>query len=155
MVRQILAMAGIWAGIFIGLCSQMAMAQNELPPGSKPLSKILQLLEQKKIQPARVVLDDRKWVVDGLTNKESVRLHVDPRTGRITQRETIPDLDPVEGALPVSRILEKLEAARPGPVRGVRYQKKRWLVETHNGKVTTEIQVSAETGNLLMGRDEN
>jgi len=151
MYRQILVIT--W--MFISVCGQGAMAQNGLPPGSKPLSKILQSLEQKKIQPAKVTLNDREWVMDAITGEESVRLRVDPRTGRILHQETIPDLDPVEGALPISRILHKLEEAHPGPVCGVRYQKKRWLVETRRGGVTTEIQVSANTGNLLRGRDKD
>jgi len=128
-------------------------AQEGLPPGSRSLSKIIQILEQKKIQPVSIVLDQRQWKVEGIGKKESVRLRVDPRSGRIISQETIPELDPIKASLPLSRIVHKLEEARPGPIFRVHYGKKSWIIETRSGKTTTQIELSSDSGELLNGRD--
>lgn len=144
------------AGLMILLCGTFSSArgQDGLPPGSRPLSRTLQLLEQKKFQPSSISLDQRQWRVEGIQGKDSFRLQVDPRNGRIISQEKIPDLDPVEGSMPVSRIIRKMEEANAGPIVRVHYQKKNWVIETRRGKNTTEIQLSADTGELTMGRDK-
>jgi len=138
------------------LAGGIACAQGKegLPPGSRSLSQTVRMLEQRQIRPISVALNGRQWRVEGTDGKESVQLEVDPRTGKILSREKIPDLDPVEGSLPLSRIIRELEKANPGPIIRVRYRKKRWVIETRSGKTTTEIQLSADSGELLMGRDE-
>lgn len=70
------------------------------------------------------------------------------------KRETIPDLDPVDSKLSMSRVVGKMEQANPGPIYRVHFAGKRWIVETRRGKQVTEMQLSADTGELLLGRDE-
>jgi len=144
-----------FAGILVLMFMGYARADEGIsPPKSLPLSKILKKVESQKVQPVKVSVQQQKWLIDGISAEGSVRVTVSARNGGIMSTEPIADLEPVEARLSMATIIRKLEEAQPGPIYRVHFAKNQWFVETKRGKTVTEVVLSADNGELMMGRDE-
>lgn len=139
---------------FTLFCTDTPASEGIVPPGSTPLSRVLKNVENRGIQPVRVGVDGRQWVIDGVSKKSSVRIWVNSSNGGIMKKEEIDEIEPIKSSLKMSTVVRKIEQANPGPIYRVHFAKDRWIIETRRGKTTTMMELSSKTGELLMGKDE-
>jgi hypothetical protein len=115
----------------------------------KPLSDILATLERSDIGViTEVELDDGVWKLDAGKDDSWERIHVDPVTGEIVRRRPTEPADelPPDGALPLSRIVQGLEAADLGHVVEIELDDGWWEVELRREGRRVKIDVHPVTG---------
>ncbi|WP_437227849.1 hypothetical protein SH661x_000587 [Planctomicrobium sp. SH661] len=145
-------MRQFWIALFlVGLtASNTAHAQEALPRSTLPLSKILHSLEQRKIHLIKATRDNQQWVVDGIAEKESLRFHLNVTSGGIMKKESIPDLEPVESKLPMSKIVQRMEQASPRAIHSVHFSGENWVISMKRGDVITEVFLDPSNGHLVV-----
>jgi hypothetical protein len=101
------------------------------PPGTKPLSAILKLVEDQRIGSISVAeFDDGLWEVEVCDAEACQKLYLDPLTGEEKRRrKTDSDEIPPANSMPISTIIHSVEDRGLGAVTEVDFDDGVWEVE--------------------------
>lgn len=118
------------------------------PPNSKPLSAILKSVEDRRLGSiSEVEFDDGLWEVKVCDAKACQELYLDPQTGE-ERRRTKEDSDemPLANAMPISAIIQSVEARGLGVVTEVDFDKGSWKVELRKDGQEIKLYIDPMTG---------
>ncbi|WP_437186808.1 hypothetical protein SH668x_000172 [Planctomicrobium sp. SH668] len=132
----------------------LATADVRFPMNPKPLSHTVSSVSKQGYEVYSVSIAEHQWVMQCVHQGKSYRLKVDPVSSAIVDTEEIEELKEIKAKLKMAEVLKQLETTNPGPIIGVRFSDKSWIVSTSRGKKVTEIGISAQTGFLTSGKDD-
>lgn len=124
------------------------------PTEAKPLSEIIQGLEEKGFGPfVEASYDDGRLEVEAYRDDESLELTVDPKTGEIlSEHRDEPEPRPPQGSLKFSEILARMEDAGKARVDEASFERRYWEVETIRDNAKYESHVDPKTGEVISER---
>lgn len=119
-------------------------------PGSKPLSAILRSVEERGLGSiTEADFDDGLWEVTVCTAAACQKLYLDPRTGEeVRRRNTDLAAAPPAGALPLSTIVQSVEALGLGVIEEVEFEHGAWEFELHKDGREIELVADPLTGQI-------
>lgn len=125
-----------------------ALAGEIPPPGSKPLSLILKSVEERKLGSiAEAEFDDGLWEAKVCGAAGCQKLYLDPRTGdEKRRRKTDSDEIPPADSMPISTIIQSIEARGMGTVTEVDFDDGLWEVELRKDRQKIKLVVDPMTG---------
>jgi Peptidase propeptide and YPEB domain len=122
---------------------------NDLPPmGSKPLSIILRSVEEQKLGVIREAeFDHGLWEVDVCDAGACQELSIDPMSGKEKGRRKS-DLGeiPPANAMPISKIVQSIEARRLGVIEEIELEHGFWEIELRKEGRKIKLAVDPDTG---------
>jgi Peptidase propeptide and YPEB domain len=122
---------------------------NDLPPmGSKPLSIILRSVEEQKLGVIREAeFDHGLWEVDVCDAGACQELSIDPMSGKEKGRRKS-DLGeiPPANAMPISKIVQSIEARRLGVIEEIELEHGFWEIELRKEGRKIKLAVDPNTG---------
>ncbi|GHT93164.1 hypothetical protein FACS1894116_04620 [Betaproteobacteria bacterium] len=136
-------------GAFAFLLTPLSAWAGDIPPaGSKPLSEILKAVEQQKLGViSEGEFDDGFWevkVCDALTCQ---KLYIDPKSGtEQRRRKTDPDEINPTGAMPLSTIVQSIEARGLGIITEVEFDDGYLKIELRKDGESTKLVLDPRTG---------
>ena len=125
-----------------------ARAGDMPPPDGKPLSLILKSVEEQKLGSiTEVEFDDGLWEVKVCGAAACQKLHIDARSGDERRRRNADsDEIPPAGSMPISTIIESIEARGLGTVTEVDFDDGAWDVELRRDRQKMKLVVDPMTG---------
>lgn len=135
-------------GLLVTALLSPAQAGEIPPPGSKPLAAILASVEGRKSGViAKAEFDDGLWEVKVCEDGICQKVYIDPKSGEVKrQRKTETDEMPPAGAMPVSTIIQSVEAYELGTITEVEFDTGLWEVELRQDGRKTELLIDPWTG---------
>jgi hypothetical protein len=130
------------------LFAPAASAGDIPPPGSRPLSSILSAVEAQKLGSiSEAEFDDGRWEVKVCQAGACQKLYIDPRTGKETRRrKTDSDDVPPPNAIPLSKIVQSVEARGLGIITEVEFDDGYWEVELRKDGRKIKLVLDPLTG---------
>lgn len=147
--KSVLFILLIFGLFFIPL--SVTFADGEVPPpGSKPLSKILQSVEEQKSGVvAEVEFEDGLWEVTVCEADACEELHIDPESGGVKQTEkTGSEETPPDNAMQLSKIVQTVEDREQGIVTEVEFDDEVWEIELLKNGEEMELEIDPATGEI-------
>ncbi len=125
---------------------------GEVPPsGSKPLTEVLESVEEQKLGViTEAEFDDALWEVKvcgdaGVCQK----LYIDPKTGEEKRRRTTnSDEIPPMNAMALSTIINSVEALGLGIITEVEFNDRFWEVELRKDGGKRKLAINPKTGEI-------
>ncbi len=122
---------------------------NDLPPtGSKPLSVILKSVEEQKLGIIREAeFDHGLWEVKVCEAGACQELYIDPMSGKEKRRKRsdIGEIPPAN-AMPISKIVQSIEARRLGVIEEIELDHGFWEIELYKEGRKIKLAVDPNTG---------
>ena len=117
-------------------------------PGSKPLSAILKSVEEQRLGViTEAEFDDGLWEVKICDVGACQKLYIDPRSGEEKRRRnTYPDKMPPANAMPLSTIVQSVEARESGVITEVDFDDGFWEVELHKDGRKSKLAIDPRSG---------
>jgi len=121
---------------------------GEVPPGSKPLSEILESVEEQKLGViTEAEFDDGLWEVKVCDAGACQKLYITPKSGEETHRsKTDSDEMPPVSAMPLSTIIKSVEARGLGIITEVEFDDGFWEVELRKDGRKSELAIDPKSG---------
>jgi hypothetical protein len=144
MIRSVLL--GVSA-LFVTLA--MAGAGTLPPPGSKPLSAILQAVEGQALGViTSAEFDDGRWEVKVCQGSVCLELYIDPRSGaeQCRQPDKSDEALPPAHARPLSAIIQALEERQLGVITEVEFDDGFWEVKLRQDGRKLKLDIDPRTG---------
>lgn len=138
----------LWAFGLLLTPLSVAWAGDVPPSGSKPLSEILKAVEQQKLGViSEAEFDDGLWEVKVCDAGACQKLHIDPRSG-MEKRRRKTDSDDIAptGAMPLSAIVQSVEARGLGIITEVEFDDGYWEVELRKDGRKIKLALDPRTG---------
>lgn len=125
-------------------------AGEVLPPGSKPLSEVLESVEKLKIGIiTEAEFDDGLWEVKVCDAGACQKLYIAPKSGdEKRRRKTDSDEMPPVKAMPLSTIIKSVEARGLGIITEVELDDGFWEVEIRKDGQKSELDIDPRTGEM-------
>lgn len=137
----------------LALAGGLALAADQLPARSLPLSKVLAAVEQAGLTSiVEANFDDGVWEVEGFRGDRAVEVHVDPLTGKLVHEH--PDqivLKPGPQAKSALQIATQLEGLGYVPVE-LEWEGDHWKAEAFHSQVKKKLHLAADSGKVLSER---
>ena len=138
----------LWAFGLLFTSLSVAWAGDLPPAGSKPLSEILKAVEQQKLGLiSEAEFDDGLWEVKVCDAGACQKLHIDPRSG-MEKRRRKTDSDDIApaGAMPLTAIVQSVEARGLGIMTEVEFDDGHWEVELRKDGRKLKLSLDPRTG---------
>jgi len=135
---------------FCLLLAPLCIAEaGEIPPqGSKSLSEILKSVEQQKLGGiAEAEFDDCLWEVKACDVGACQKLYIDPMSAEEKRRrKTDSDEMPPANAVPLSRIIQSVEARGLGILTEVEYDNALWELDLRKDGQKIKLTIDPRGG---------
>lgn len=120
------------------------------PASNKPLSAILKAIEERRLGSiAEAEYDDDLWEVTVCGDGGCQKLYLDPRTGEELRRKAAgPEELPPAGAMPLSTIVQAVEALGLGFIEEVEFEDGVWEFELHKDGGKVKLVADPMTGEV-------
>jgi hypothetical protein len=134
-------------GLFLAPLS-VAWAGEVPPPGSKPLSEVLESVEKQKLGLImEAEFDDGLWEVKVCDAGACRKLYIAPKSGEEKRRrQTDSDEMPPVNAMPLSTIIKSVEARGLGIITEVEFDDGFWEVELRKDGRKSDLTIDPRTG---------
>lgn len=118
------------------------------PPDARPLSVILQSVEEQKLGSiSEAEFDDGFWEVKVCASSACQKLYLDPRTAAEKyRRKTDTEEIPPANSMPISTIIQSVEARELGTITEVEFEHGFWEVELRKNKQKIKLIIDPMTG---------
>jgi hypothetical protein len=126
----------------------LSLASEIPPPDSKPLSLILKSVEEQKIGSiTEAEFDDGLWEIRVCGAAACEKLYLDPRTSNEKRRrKTDSDEMPPANAMPISTVIQLIEARGMGTITAVEFDHASWEVELRKDRQKIRLLADPMTG---------
>lgn len=138
----------LWAFGLLLTPLSVAWAGDLPPSGSKSLSEILKSVEQQKLGViSEAEFDDGLWEVKICDAGACQKLYIDPRSGmEKRRRKTDSDDMPSAGAMPLSTVVQSVEARGLGIITEVEFDDEFWEIEVRKNGRKIKLALDPRTG---------
>jgi hypothetical protein len=135
-------------GLLVGGSLPPAAAGEVPPTGSTSLAAVLKSVEEQKAGVVtKAEFDDGMWEVRVCEIGACQKVYLDPRSGEVKRRrKTEADEMPPAGAMPLSTIVQSVEARGLGSITEVEFDTGFWEVELHRDGRRTKLVIDPRTG---------
>ncbi len=146
--NRILAALAVFSPLLISL--SIANAGETPPLGTKPLYTILKSVEDQKLGSiSEAEFDDGLWEVKVGDAETCQKIYIDPRTGEEKRRRrTETDELPPKNSLPISAVIQSVEARGLGIVTEFDYDNGFWAVDLRKDGRKIKLIVDPMTGEI-------
>lgn len=128
----------------------VAVADELPPPNAKPLSAILKSVESQKLGSiSEAEFDDGLWEVKVCAAQACQQLYLDPRTGEEKRRrKTHSDEMPPANSMPISTIIQSVEARGQGTITEIEFDLGSWEVKLRKDKRKIKLVINPMNGEI-------